>query len=80
MHFSIVLERLIFRYVTITDREVAIYNTPDGVLYNMSVLQLNYEEEFGVKNVKRENKVRFSCSSCFFESIFPLINEYLHMF
>ncbi|VDK68634.1 unnamed protein product [Litomosoides sigmodontis] len=38
------------RYVTITDREVAIYNTPDGVLYNVAVLELNYEEEFGVKN------------------------------
>uniref|UniRef100_A0A1I8EAD8 TOG domain-containing protein n=1 Tax=Wuchereria bancrofti TaxID=6293 RepID=A0A1I8EAD8_WUCBA len=44
------------RYVSITDREVAIYNTPDGVLYNTAVLELNYEEEFGVKNVKRENK------------------------
>ncbi|KAL4003546.1 HEAT repeat family protein [Acanthocheilonema viteae] len=44
------------RYVTITDREVAIYNTPDGVLYNTAVLDLNYEKEFGVKNVRRENK------------------------
>ncbi|VIO91325.1 Uncharacterized protein BM_BM6680 [Brugia malayi] len=44
------------RYVSITDREVAIYNTPDGVLYNTAVLELNYEEEFGIKNVKRENK------------------------
>ncbi|EFO26464.2 hypothetical protein LOAG_02023 [Loa loa] len=44
------------RYVSITHREVAIYNTSDGVLYNTAVLELSYEEEFGAKNVKRENK------------------------
>lgn len=55
--FFTALELLIFRYVIITDREVAIYNTPDGVLFNTAVLELNYEKEFDVKNVKRENKV-----------------------
>ncbi|MCP9259641.1 hypothetical protein DINM_002573 [Dirofilaria immitis] len=44
------------RYISITDREVAIYNTPDGVLYNTAVLELSYEKEFGIKNVRRENK------------------------
>ncbi|VDN06761.1 unnamed protein product, partial [Thelazia callipaeda] len=44
------------RYVSITDRDFAIYNTPDGVLYNTAVLELTYEQEFGCKNVKRENK------------------------
>ncbi|VDN18975.1 unnamed protein product [Gongylonema pulchrum] len=45
------------RYVSITEREVAIYQTEEGVLYNTAVLEQSYAEEFDAKNVKRENKV-----------------------
>uniref|UniRef100_A0A8R1U018 TOG domain-containing protein n=1 Tax=Onchocerca volvulus TaxID=6282 RepID=A0A8R1U018_ONCVO len=54
---DLLIEIDIERYVSITNREIAIYNTPDGVLYNTAVLELSYEEEFGIKNVKRENKL-----------------------
>lgn len=45
------------KLVQVTDEDYAIYQTPEGTLYNQSVVEKAFEDHLNIKNVKKSNKV-----------------------
>ncbi|KAG7170707.1 eIF-2-alpha kinase activator GCN1-like 1 [Homarus americanus] len=45
------------KLVQVTDVDYAIYMTPEGTLYNQSVVEKAFEDHLNIKNVKKSNKV-----------------------
>ncbi|XP_071537961.1 stalled ribosome sensor GCN1 [Panulirus ornatus] len=45
------------KLVEVTDEDYAIYLTPEGTLYNQTVVEKAFEDHLNIKNVKKSNKV-----------------------